>query len=114
MLWQRHFSIYYKRYALPLSSCEGKAFFVLVGGMMSNLSDFAQLLRQMQLKEVSGYEIGTVVKLTPFTVSLYGGSMMAADPLLKLTETAAAKDWRTGNQALCLMQPSGVVLVDRM
>ncbi len=81
---------------------------------MSSLSEFALLLQQMRSKEVSGYEIGTVVKLIPFTVSLYGGSMMAADPLLKLTETAAAKDWRVGNQVLCLMQPSGVVLVDRM
>lgn len=81
---------------------------------MSSLSEFALLLQQMRSKEVSGYEIGTVVKLIPFTVSLYGGSMMAADPLLKLTEAAAAKDWRVGNQVLCLMQPSGVVLVDRM
>lgn len=81
---------------------------------MSSLSEFALLLQQMRSKEVSGYEIGTVVKLIPFTVSLYGGSMMAADPLLKLTETATAKDWRVGNQVLCLMQPSGVVLVDRM
>ncbi len=81
---------------------------------MSSLSEFAMLLQQMRSKEVSGYEIGTVVKLIPFTVSLYGGSMMAADPLLKLTETAATKDWRVGNQVLCLMQPSGVVLVDRM
>ncbi len=81
---------------------------------MSSLSEFAMLLQQMRSKEVSGYEIGTVVKLIPFTVSLYGGSMMATDPLLKLTETAAAKDWRVGNQVLCLMQPSGVVLVDRM
>jgi len=86
----------------------------MVGDNMSSLSEFAMLLQQMRSKEVSGYEIGTVVKLIPFTVSLYGGSMMAADPLLKLTETAAAKDWRVGNQVLCLMQPSGVVLVDRM
>jgi hypothetical protein len=86
----------------------------MVGDNMSSLSEFALLLQQMRSKEVSGYEIGTVVKLIPFTVSLYGGSMMAADPLLKLTETAAAKDWRVGNQVLCLMQPSGVVLVDRM
>lgn len=55
---------------------------------MSYDSDFADMLRRMGRKEPpAGYYIGPVVSLSPLTIALMDGEVMATGPFLRVSET---------------------------
>lgn len=55
---------------------------------MSYDSDLAALLQRMGRKEPpAGYYIGPVVSLSPLTISLMDGEVMATGPFLRVSET---------------------------
>lgn len=52
----------------------------------------------------AAYYIGTIEQLSPLTISLLGGAIMASGQLLRLTETMESKrpDLKTGQKVLVI------------
>lgn len=80
---------------------------------MSNITEVARHIRAGERQKALRCEVGTVVRTAPLTVSLLGGELMAAAPLLMLTAAAAERSYQIGDEVICLVAKSGVVLLDR-
>lgn len=76
---------------------------------MSLLADLISVIKQIAMEAVQAarpmdYVVGTVIRLSPFTVRLsqkqeYAGSF------LKFTQTAASRTWYVGDKAVLLQKP---------
>lgn len=83
---------------------------------MSNVTELARRLNQIGKNAATEtrVETGTVESTAPLTISILGGEILAAAPLLSMTATAAARVWDTGDLAAVLLSRSGVLLLDRL
>ena len=83
---------------------------------MRNVSELARRLNQIGKTAATEtrVETGTVESTAPLTISILGGEILAAAPLLNMTATAAARAWETGDLAAVLLSRNGVLLLDRL
>lgn len=80
---------------------------------MSNATDLAREIKAGKKQNTLRCETGTVVRTAPLTVSLLGGELMPSAPLLILTAAAAERSYQIGDEVICLLAKSSVVLLDR-
>ncbi len=71
--------------------------------------DMAQAI-QKKPRAAQPYYIATVVSTAPFRLSLLGGEVLAPPVPIKMTVTAAAQTWKSGEQAACILGASLLVL----
>lgn len=79
---------------------------------MSNLSKLADKIKNPP-KAGSQWTLGVVKEISPLTIALYGGEIMASTAdILKITATLEGYKWLGGETVLCLVGKSKIIAVD--
>lgn len=81
---------------------------------MGNVTEVARRIRAGEKKDRLRCEVGSVAQTAPLTVSLLGGELMAAAPLLRMTAAAAERTYQKGDEVLCLLHTNSVMLLDKV
>ena len=81
---------------------------------MSNLNKLAYKIKNPP-KAGSQWTLGVVKEISPLTIALYGGEIMASTAdILKITATLSGYKWLGGETVLCLVGKSKIIAVDRV
>lgn len=81
---------------------------------MNNITKLADKIKNPP-KTKSQWTLGTVKEISPLTIALYGGEIMASTAdILKITATLSGYKWLGGETVLCLVGKSKIIAVDRV
>lgn len=81
---------------------------------MSNITKLAKTIKNPP-KAGSQWTLGVVKEISPLTIALYGGEIMASTAdILKITAGLVGYDWLGGETVLCLVGKSKIIAVDRV